>query len=79
MAKYSGIGGYLKQLLLFRHVGASSQSSSESSSPSRPIHPAYGALKGTVWIMPGTDLTAPADPDWAQMLDEGEHMENRSN
>ena len=33
-------------------------------------HPAYGALKGLMRIMPGTDLTQPADPDWADRLDE---------
>src|SRR5258708_3970640 len=27
-------------------------------------HPLVGALKGTVWIAPGTDLTQPADPEW---------------
>jgi hypothetical protein len=27
-------------------------------------HPLFGALKGTVRIAPGTDLTEPADPDW---------------
>lgn len=29
-------------------------------------HPLFGALKGTVRIMPGTDLTEPADPDWGR-------------
>ena len=28
-------------------------------------HPLFGALKGLVIILPGTDLTQPADPDWA--------------
>jgi hypothetical protein len=28
-------------------------------------HPLFGALKGLLRIMPGTDLTKPADPDWA--------------
>jgi hypothetical protein len=28
-------------------------------------HPLLGALKGTIRITPGTDLTAPADPEWA--------------
>lgn len=27
-------------------------------------HPAFGSMTGTITIMPGTDLTAPADPDW---------------
>ena len=28
-------------------------------------HPLFGVLKGWITILPGTDLTAPADPDWA--------------
>jgi len=30
-------------------------------------HPLIGALKGTVWIAPGTDLTQPADPEWGEV------------
>lgn len=30
-------------------------------------HPLFGAMKGMITIMPGTDLTAPADPDWADI------------
>lgn len=33
-------------------------------------HPAFGAMKGIVTIMPGVDLTAPADAEWADMLDD---------
>jgi hypothetical protein len=29
-------------------------------------HPMFGALKGLVRVTPGTDLTDPADPDWAE-------------
>ncbi len=29
-------------------------------------HPLFGALKGLLRIMPGTDLTKPADPDWGK-------------
>ncbi len=29
-----------------------------------PRHPLFGALKGYVQVMPGTDLTEPADPSW---------------
>jgi hypothetical protein len=32
-------------------------------------HPLFGALKGTVTIAPGTDLTEPADPELADYLD----------
>jgi hypothetical protein len=33
-------------------------------------HPMLGALKGLVQIMPGTDLTEPADPSWGDVWDE---------
>jgi hypothetical protein len=29
-------------------------------------HPLLGALKGFVWVAPGTDLTKPADPQWGK-------------
>lgn len=35
--------------------------------PAKPAggrHPLFGALKGMVRVAPGTDLTAPADPEW---------------
>jgi hypothetical protein len=32
-------------------------------------HPMIGALKGTFSIAPGTDLTVPAWPEWADFLD----------
>jgi hypothetical protein len=41
----------------------------ETASGEKPIHPAYGAMKGLIRIMPGTDLTQPADPEWADRLD----------
>jgi hypothetical protein len=30
-------------------------------------HPLFGRMKGMVTIVPQTDLTAPADPDWADI------------
>ena len=30
-------------------------------------HPAWGALKGTTIIRPGTDLTEPAEPEWGEV------------
>jgi len=29
-------------------------------------HPLFGALKGQLRVMPGTDLTKPADPGWGK-------------
>ncbi|HVZ12960.1 MAG TPA: hypothetical protein VG894_00720 [Bauldia sp.] len=33
-------------------------------------HPIFGALKDVTWIAPGTDLTEPADPEWADLIDD---------
>lgn len=33
-------------------------------------HPLFGALKDVTIIPPGVDLTEPADPGWADLLDE---------
>lgn len=33
-------------------------------------HPLFGALKDVTIIPPGVDLTEPADPNWADLLDE---------
>jgi hypothetical protein len=32
-------------------------------------HPAFGAMKGTVTIPAGVDLTEPADPDWGKVYE----------
>src|SRR5262245_16567317 len=32
--------------------------------PAEGLPPFFGAMKGLLKIAPGTDLTAPADPDW---------------
>jgi hypothetical protein len=39
-----------------------------SDPPPRCRHPLYGALKGYIRIMPGVDLTEPADPDWGNRV-----------
>jgi hypothetical protein len=41
----------------------------EASKQSRR-HPLFGCMKGTVWIAPGVDLTAPACPEWAVIAEE---------
>lgn len=43
----------------------------------QPFHPAYGFMKGLVRIMPGTDLTRPADPEWADRLAAMHGLEKR--
>jgi hypothetical protein len=68
--------------LVFRRVGGPKASeralpaASTEPSPAAPAdreergpacrHPLFGALKGLLRIMPGTDLTKPADPDWGE-------------
>lgn len=56
--------------LVFRRVkNANAMRDAVRSVAEKPFHPAYGFMKGLVRIMPGTDLTQPADPDWADRLD----------
>jgi len=54
--------------LVFRRVRQPSQSGAappdRASREARTRHPLLGALKGLMRIMPGTDLTKPAEPDW---------------
>jgi hypothetical protein len=33
-------------------------------------HPLFGSMKGTFTIAPGVDLTEPATPEWADLIDE---------
>lgn len=44
--------------------------SGDADSGGRKRHPLFGSLKGTTIIMPGVDLTEPADPDWGKVYDE---------
>jgi hypothetical protein len=61
-----------KGKLVFRKVGRETSGPVHLDSKTaiaRPAvskrHPMFGALKGLVRIAPGTDLTDPADPEWA--------------
>ena len=54
--------------LVFRRVrrmaGFSDNQTADSSQ-----HPLFGWLKGTVRVLPGVDLTEPADPEWTNSHD----------
>lgn len=55
--------------LVFSRVGESNAAGVVRSGDEEPFHPAYGYMQGLIRIMPGTDLTEPADPEWADRLD----------
>ena len=63
--------------LVFRRIGARKSDRNAAVPPQQPRpsenvrsytvdlrHPLLGALKGTIRIAPGTNLSAPADPEW---------------
>lgn len=57
--------------LVFRRVGEPTSPALEAQAQppqnsQRKRHPLFGGLKGLIKIMPGTDLTEPADPDWGK-------------
>lgn len=43
----------------------------------KPFHPLFGMMQGLIRVMPGTDLTQPADPEWADRLDAAYGPEKR--
>jgi hypothetical protein len=60
--------------LVFRRVATTSDQ--KPSPPLAPTvtkkgarHPIFGALKDITRLVPGVDLTEPADPEWADLLD----------
>jgi len=55
-----------KGKLVFRRVRTPK---AEGATGEEFIHPAYGAMKGLVRIMPGVDIAQPADPELADYLD----------
>ena len=55
--------------LVFRRVRKPKANPPAATGGEEPFHPAYGFMQGLVRIMPGTDLTQPADPEWADRLD----------
>lgn len=48
--------------------GSKSGSVGQSGPGGRSI---FGCMKGTLTIMPGIDLTEPADPDWGKVYEDG--------
>jgi hypothetical protein len=72
MRKYLG---WLRAGFRTRQTGLKASNEKRSETPPAPLaqknvrHPALGALKGTVTIAPGVDLTEPADPDWGKAYD----------
>lgn len=53
--------------LVFRRVRGPKAQGGEDAE--KPFHPAWGAMKGLVRVMPGVDITQPADPELADYLD----------
>ena len=49
----------------------------EATTPMPKRHPMFGALKGWLIIEPGYDLTQPAMPEWADLLNEKYGPEKR--
>jgi hypothetical protein len=58
-----------KRKLVFRRVRASKASLGQETGGEKPFHPLCGLMAGLVRVMPDTDLTQPADPEWADRLD----------
>src|SRR5271156_5866115 len=52
-----------KGKLVFRRVRGAKAGEAAQSAGEKSFHPAYGMMQGLIRIMPGTDLTQPADPD----------------
>ena len=54
-----------KRKLVFRRMRVTKAGEGEE----KPFHPLWGYMKSFVRVMPGVDLTEPADPEWAARLD----------
>ena len=58
--------------LVFRRVAKAGEASSGLAKPyatSDGRHPIRGALRDITFVPPGVNLTEPADPEWADLLD----------
>lgn len=52
--------------LVFRRIRAPRQGGALKGQASGKFHPLAGLLRDVTTVMPGADLTEPADPEWAQ-------------
>jgi hypothetical protein len=62
-----------RRKLVFRRVQAERNAAGLADAPldgkpefASERHPLFGALKGLMRVVPGTDLTEPADPEWGE-------------
>lgn len=55
--------------LVFRRVAKTGGSMAKPYATSVGRHPIRGALKDITFVPPGVDLTEPADPEWADLVD----------
>jgi hypothetical protein len=57
--------------LVFRRVAkaATEERKPPSGAKKGERHPIFGALKDITRLVPGVDLTEPADPEWADLVD----------
>ena len=64
-----------RKLVFRRAVKASAASGGFAETVQKPYatkdgrHPLFGALKDITHLVPGVDLTEPADPEWADLAD----------
>lgn len=56
-----------RETLVFRRLASREERGDEEMTTSR--HPLFGCMKGLIHVAPGTDLTEPADPEWADLYD----------
>ena len=55
--------------LVFRRVEQNAGEPSVPQPKKSGRHPIFGALKGSIHIPEGVDLTEPADPDWGKVYE----------
>jgi hypothetical protein len=65
-----GFGEMTQAQFEAKEIGPESQPPAEAGMKKHGRHPAFGALKGMITILPGVDLTKPAFEDWKSLYDE---------